>query len=116
MPPLNLPSTADLVALNTATFMFFNTLVRTTPLYSLAETVQSVSTPTILQEPVSLQYAADPRPTGPATGMTMSAPSCTKDSAKERPSSSDSKLPVKEPSLAAVLQPSTSTLVPISWL
>ena len=92
------------------------TLVSITLLYSGALSNQSLSTPMIMHFPVSLQTAAEPRPTGPATGMMMSAPSCIRDSANLRPSSVESKLPVNSPSSLAVSQPSSLTLALFCWL
>ena len=68
---------ASLMASTTVESMRFSTEVRNTPLCSGSVTYWSTSTPMILSlsVPSSVASAAEPWPTGPATGMTMSAPS-----------------------------------------
>jgi len=60
--------------------------------------------------------AAEPSPTGPATGSTMSAPSSKRFCAKVRPSSRDSKLLVNRPARDSGFQPRTRTFLPFSLL
>jgi len=66
--------------------------------------------------PASSAAAAAPRPTGPATGMMMSAPWAMNCSVSRWPLSWFSKSPVKAPFWAALSQPRTSTAVPLSSL
>ena len=62
----------------------------------------------------SLTWAMVPRPTGPATGMMMSAPSSISDLVVDLPLSWSWKSPVKRPSVP--FQPRTSTFLALSLL
>ncbi|CPU64766.1 Uncharacterised protein [Mycobacteroides abscessus] len=75
----------------------------------------SESTQMIFAPPLSAAAAA-PRPTGPATGMMMSAPWSMKPCVTFWPFAWLSKSPVNVPVCASLSQPRTLTSVPLSSL
>ncbi len=88
--------------------------------YSGAEIAWSTSTPmNITLLPLlfaSWTAAIEPRPTGPATAMMMSAPSWMKPSACWRPLAVSLKSPVNEPCFFTGSQPRSLTFVPFCLL